>query len=607
MKNMRVSAKLIVSFLVTIVLTAAVGGGGIFGMITTSNTNERMYETSTVPLPYIADVIENVQRIRVNVRQYVIDVLQENQAGVEQTYATIEDYKRTVSGSLDSFGATIDDPEVDRAYREARALFEGEYAAHLDRVHAAARDGDVMGIVAELDSGKVYTDRIVQDLETCMEKMVQNAAAANQSNSQMATLLLIVIISSLVIAVVVSMVLALYVSRLISRPLVALSTFMKKAGTTGDITLTPKDAKEIEEYSQSKDEIGQTIDNTASFIRHVIYVAEELETVANGDLTSEVKLLSDRDTMGKSICQVVENLGSMFAEIQSSTNQVSAGARQVAEAAQSLAQGATEQAASVQELSSAISEIAEKTRANATMAGKTSELSESIKENAERGSRQMDDMIVAVNDINDASKNISMIIKTIDDIAFQTNILALNAAVEAARAGQHGKGFAVVAEEVRNLASKSAEAAKDTGDMIQNSMEKAELGSRIAGETASSLRDIVLGIGESSQLIGEIARASEEQSQGITHINSGIDQVALVVQQNSATAEESAAASQEMSSQSTILEEMIAQFKLKDDEVKLQSLPARMTVERPGQKRRAKPRAMEAEISEDEREGFGKY
>jgi len=273
-------------------------------------------------------------------------------------------------------------------------------------------------------------------------------------------------------------------------------------------------------------------------------------------------------------------------EINSSSSQVSSGAKQVADGAQSLAQGATAQASALEELSSSISEITEKTKTNAVTADKTSTLSATIKENAEKGSRQMDEMIAAVGEINEASKNISKIIKTIDDIAFQTNILALNAAVEAARAGQHGKGFAVVAEEVRNLASKSANAAKDTGNMIQNSMETAELGARIAGETAASLKEIVRGINESSQLVAEIAQASEAQSLGISQINVGIDQVAQVVQQNSATAEESAATSEEMSGQSDMLQQLIAQLRLKESGGMYRNLPPSGN---PAQRRLAMP------------------
>ena len=257
-------------------------------------------------------------------------------------------------------------------------------------------------------------------------------------------------------------------------------------------------------------------------------VGDELRTVANGNLDVKVHVRSEHDILS-----------------------------------QSLAQGAAEQSLTVQALSSSINEITDKTKDNATLAGKAAELASAIKTSAEQGNRQMGEMLKAVGEISSASQDISKVIKVIDDIAFQTNILALNAAVEAARAGQHGKGFAVVAEEVRSLAAKSAEAAKDTGTLISNSMEKAEHGAHIAKNTAESLVEIVNGINESNEIISEIASASEMQITGITHINSGINQVAKIVQQNSAAAEESAAAVQKLNAQSDKMKTMVSRFKMR--------------------------------------------
>jgi methyl-accepting chemotaxis protein len=331
---------------------------------------------------------------------------------------------------------------------------------------------------------------------------------------------------------------------------------------------------DVDVQVHTKDEMRDLAGAFNNMIENTKKQAQIVEHIAGGDLTVSLETRSEKDLMNNALLSMLDMNNRVFSNISDSAGQVAANSQQIANSSQAFAQGATEQAASIEELSGAISEIAQKTKTNAQMAGETAKRADAIRRNAEEGSRQMDEMINAVKEINQASLNISKVMKVIDDIAFQTNILALNAAVEAARAGQYGKGFAVVAEEVRNLASKSAEAANDTGSMIQNSMDKAALGSRIADETAVSLTKIIAGVNESGRLIAEIAQSSEEQSSGIDQINIGIDQLAQVVQQNSAMTEENAAVSQEMSSQAALLRELVAQFKLKEESAPYPGLPA---------------------------------
>jgi len=385
-----------------------------------------------------------------------------------------------------------------------------------------------------------------------------------------------VIMAGIICGVICVLLIIVFTTVSVSKPLKKIGVFAEKI-RTGDVGVSTSTTASIN--VRSSDEVGILAraleDAYAQLQGYVREIKDRMQGLAEGDLATEsvYDFHGDFVLIKDSMNDIVVNLNRIMTEVNHSSAQVSSGAKQVADGAQSLAQGSTEQAATVQQLSSTISSIAGKTKANADLASRASALAGTIMHNAEKGNRQMDEMMTAVNEINQASHSISKVIKVIDDIAFQTNILALNAAVEAARAGQHGKGFAVVAEEVRNLAAKSAEAAKDTGGLIANSMEKAELGAKIAGETATSLAEIVSGISESSQLVGEIARSSEEQNAGILQINTGIDQVAQVTQQNSATAEESAAASEEMSSQSALLEEMISQFKLKSNNSSIRNLP----------------------------------
>ena len=585
MKNLKVSIKLIVSFTIIVALTATVGIVGIIGMMSINNAKREMYYTITSPLPYLAKIEENLQGARVYVRDMVMAAMIDNQAGVDANWTNVNTRLTEMNKAVDSFRSYAKDPDVLRLFNDAMRKYESELVPVVMAIRAASITGtpeDLDDITNNLlPQCRTISYDIVDSFDDCVDQMMALGQSSYDTADAMSSRLLIIIIVVLVVAVGLAVFLTIYISGLIAKPLSVMANAFNQIGTRGKLSFEPKVTNYTNETAVRRDELGDCAKGFTGIIAHLAEMERNLEEIADGDLTTVVRSLSDEDSMANSMQRTLDNLNTMFSEINSASNQVSTGSKQIAHGAQALAQGSTEQAASVEQLSASIGEIAQKTKENATMAERAATLAGTIMLNAERGSSQMGDMTQAVHEINQASQSISKVIKVIDDIAFQSNILALNAAVEAARAGQHGKGFAVVAEEVRNLAAKSAEAAKDTGGLIQNSMEKAELGARIAGETAESLADIVSGISESSQIVGEIARSSEEQALGIDQINTGIDQVAQVVQQNSATAEESAAASEQMSSQSAMLEELIAQFKLNNSSFGPAALPTRKKAAEP--------------------------
>jgi methyl-accepting chemotaxis protein len=363
------------------------------------------------------------------------------------------------------------------------------------------------------------------------------------------------------ILMVLTVVIALMYARAIARPITA-ATKRIELLAEGDLSAPIPEARGRDEIARLNLALKTTIEELRSYI---VDIAATLSAMANNDLTvgSAVAYKGDFAQIKDSLGHIMESMNSALSIINTSAEQVASGANLVSDSSIALSQGATEQASSVQQLSASLEEISAQTTKNAGNAQSANALVKNAKQNAEDGNTKMSDMLGAMEDINVSSSNIKNIIKVIDDIAFQTNILALNAAVEAARAGQHGKGFAVVAEEVRSLAVKSAQAAKETTELIEGSMKKVQAGTKIAGETAAALAEIGAEVAKAAQLVEEISMASEQQAASVEQIKLGIMQVSNVVQSIAATSEESAAASEELTGQAAQLKEIVGAFRLR--------------------------------------------
>lgn len=373
------------------------------------------------------------------------------------------------------------------------------------------------------------------------------------------------IFTSIIVAVSVAGVFLFIISfisiRMILRPIKAAEK-LADTMSRGELDLPDLDFKfgndELGDFVRKLEKTKHTLNSYIKDINHV------LNSMAEGDFTAKPRIhyIGNFIAINDSFVKIEHSLNEIIGHIGESSNDVMIGSSQIAEGSKTLADGTTKQAAAIEELSATINEIADKVQKSAENASEANRVSQSGIDRIEYQNGEVEHMLTAMDDIKKRSDEIQNIIASIDAIAFQTNILALNAAVEAARAGAAGKGFAVVADEVKSLASKSAEAAQQTGELIGATIEAVDKGIVIARNTADTMKEVTKLSDKTNSYIGEISNASEEQANSIAQVKMGIEQISTVVQQNSATAEETAAACAVLSEQSSKLEEQIARLKV---------------------------------------------
>lgn len=509
--NLRIGTKLISSFVLVSLLAGVVGAVGVVELRNATANFSQLFVVYGVAIDDVSELNTAYQDNRSAVRDVFIDRGKNRQQYVDKIKANDKAFDEALV-KVEKNIQTDKGREVFAAITQNIAKYKPIRDKAVEMAMANQEDQAVEMFRSEANPIGSVIQSSIKELNTLK---VDTGLSRSDELNKNANRTMLILMSIVAIAILLAIALGIFISRIVSKP-----------------------------------------------IKELVDVAEKIAD-GNLDVAVEVKTKDEVGILSSAFKRMTDNLNEVMTNINTAAEQVASGSRQVSASSMALSQGATEQASSIEELTASIEEISSQTNLNAENVKQLNVLAEVIQDNSVQGNSQMKEMLTAMEEINDSSNSISKIIKVIDEIAFQTNILALNAAVEAARAGQHGKGFAVVAEEVRNLAARSANAAKETTDMIEGSIKKVEGGTKIANETATALAKIVDGVSKAGVLVNDIAVASSEQATGIAQVTQGIAQVSQVVQTNSATSEESAAASEELSSQAELMREQVSRFTLR--------------------------------------------
>ena len=564
MKNMKIGWKLFLSFAIILVFCIVLGISAIAGVFVMSGIADNYVMISIPAKDYIAKAHK--------------DVLAIEESALECTSVMTKDHLARVESELIEYRASLDNNLAEFV------KLAPQFSSHVDEINAyLAQTAEIrerilvesreLTFSANERAYNIYDteytpvfENVVAELEMLDYEVSLAVNDRYYEAHDVLKLVIIIIAAVIIVNIVVILILTGRITKAIVTPVKEIEKAMEdvKDGNLSKVSI---------KYT-SKDELGKLSDavrETVGLLQIIIPdIAELGKELGDGHFDIRSKhyddYVGDYTDMRLALKYIRDNLTVTIRQIEQAASQVLAGSQQVSDGAQNLSQGATEQASAIEELAATINELSEKVQNNAQNAALADKMSAEAGAGVMDSNEHMKELMVAMSEINDTASNIGKIIKTIEDIAFQTNILALNAAVEAARAGAAGKGFAVVADEVRNLAGKSAEAAKNTTDLIESAIKAIQSGTEQATATATSLQAVVEKATVVANKVQEISEATEQQAIAISQIGGGIEQISAVVQNNSATAEQSAAASEELTSQADMLKELTDQFILPPDD-----------------------------------------